>query len=245
MKTASSKNPYHILIPTPFEASFLMDEASISNLLNPAAPINTICYPQYAFRYGIVGFGLAAAGSGASRSLTNKLYFEVETAPAILIGIAGTYQPEKYPVGSVVCASSVECVGIGVGSGAEYQSAGEMGWAQGIPFKGAPEVSDIIEAVRPKTLTLPTGKFLSVTSASSNLEEARLRASEFPDAAGEEMEGFSVGLACRNLNRPFAMIRGISNIAGDRDKAHWKIKEALSAVNKALFQMIEDFLEEA
>jgi futalosine hydrolase len=43
------------------------------------------------------------------------------------------------------------------------------------------------------------------------------------------MEAFSVALACRMAKVPLTVIRGISNMAGDRDKANWNVTGALEA----------------
>jgi futalosine hydrolase len=43
------------------------------------------------------------------------------------------------------------------------------------------------------------------------------------------MEGFGVALACRLAGVPLTIIRGISNTAGDRDHARWRVPEALAA----------------
>ncbi|NBP89418.1 MAG: futalosine hydrolase, partial [Planctomycetia bacterium] len=56
----------------------------------------------------------------------------------------------------------------------------------------------------------------------------------------EDMEGFAVALACRLAGVPCQIIRGISNRAGDRDKAHWQIEPALRAVAKQAKAVLEN-----
>jgi hypothetical protein len=58
------------------------------------------------------------------------------------------------------------------------------------------------------------------------------------------MEGFGAALACLEhhgqTGNPisFGMIRGISNVAGDRVKTHWQIPPALNAVAELLVRIL-------
>jgi len=42
-------------------------------------------------------------------------------------------------------------------------------------------------------------------------------------------QGFAVAAACRLQNVPLRVVRGISNIAGDRDHSQWKIADAMNS----------------
>ena len=233
-------NSVLVLTPTLFEAKRLFGDHDADFCYAETIPIAT-SYNGKQLRYrAICGFGLASAGAGAAFRLSQLTTRDEPDAPVILAGIAGTYQPDKYPVGSVVCASSVRCFGIGAGSGDEHKSSESMGWVQGLPLNGLPPAFDFLELFTAPNSTELTGAFLSVASASGNMAEANSRAAKFPEAAGEEMEGFAVALACRNFGRPLLMIRGISNVAGERDKEHWKTNEALTAVQSKLKEVISE-----
>jgi futalosine hydrolase len=73
------------------------------------------------------------------------------------------------------------------------------------------------------------GLLLSACAASASAADAALRREQFPAAVAEDMEGFAVALACRLAAVPCQIIRGISNRAGDRDKANWQVEPALRA----------------
>jgi futalosine hydrolase len=47
-------------------------------------------------------------------------------------------------------------------------------------------------------------------------------------AFAENMEGSAVAQACFRFNVPILECRGMSNIAGDRNKEHWRMKEAIA-----------------
>jgi futalosine hydrolase len=55
----------------------------------------------------------------------------------------------------------------------------------------------------------------------------------------ETMEGAALHFIGLHQNIPFIQLRGISNIVGERDKSKWKIKEAISNLNKELEILIE------
>ena len=48
------------------------------------------------------------------------------------------------------------------------------------------------------------------------------------------MEGYAVALAAHEFGVPVTIVRGISNVAGDRNVAGWALPEALQAVCKRL-----------
>jgi futalosine hydrolase len=48
------------------------------------------------------------------------------------------------------------------------------------------------------------------------------------------MEGYSVALAAMTVSIPCTIVRGICNVAGDRDHAHWQMGAALAAVQREL-----------
>jgi futalosine hydrolase len=161
----------------------------------------------------LCGFGLGAAGAGAAHAIALHAPTRV-----ILVGCAGSYDLERAPIGSVVVASAVRCHGIGVGG----LTPAELGWA----------ASDQVE------LDGDGGLVLSVASASETVEEAAIRLSKHPDAIAEEMEGYSVALAAIVYQVPLTVVRGISNRAGDRDKAAWRMPEALAAAGEAVATML-------
>ena len=124
------------------------------------------------------------------------------------------YRPDRAPIGSALVASAVRCEGIGVGE----QSAAELGWTE----------LDVIE------LAGDGGQVLSVAAASEDEARAAARASRHPDAVAEEMEGFAVALAAQRFGVRLTIVRGISNVAGDRDQSRWRLREALTAARAVI-----------
>ena len=121
------------------------------------------------------------------------------------------------------------CHGVGVGSGQEFTSAAELGWQQG-------EAVDDRIACAAGSSTGLNGDLLTVCSAAANLADATSRFKKNPTAIGEDMEAFGVAMACQMNGIACEVIRGFSNVAGDRDKANWRIDQALTAAADLLIE---------
>ncbi|MCR2805182.1 futalosine hydrolase [Paenibacillus soyae] len=74
---------------------------------------------------------------------------------------------------------------------------------------------------------------ITVSSATGTAATAALRAELVPGAASEGMEGFGVATAAAQLGIPVTELRAISNAVGPRDRAAWRIGEALQALEAA------------
>jgi len=157
----------------------------------------------------LCGFGLAASGVHTANAIRRH-----RPDLVVLAGLAGTYDTTAAPVGSAIRAGTVRCVGIGAGG----MSPAQLGFAD----------SDEVALAQPGPLAL------SVATASGSPAEAAERAAAHPGAAIEEMEGYAVALAAMSAGVPCLMFRGVSNRAGDRNRATWEAGPALAAVREAL-----------
>ena len=179
-------------------------------------------YRQHSFQ--ICGFGPIAA---AAR--TGALLARYKPERVILIGIAGSYD-DRLKIGSAFRFDSVACDGIGVGAGANFQSAGELGWYQFSGDETDLKVGDRITLDSAYIDRIPSaGMLLTCCSASADRSEAQWRRSRYPDVVAEDMEGFAVALACSFARVPLQIVRGISNRVGDRDHSRWRIDDALTS----------------
>jgi futalosine hydrolase len=60
------------------------------------------------------------------------------------------------------------------------------------------------------------------------------------NAVIETMEGAALHFVCNNLHLPYLQIRSTSNYVGERNKAKWKIKEAIQNVNEELVRLLNN-----
>ena len=210
-----------ILIPTHAEASKLVTVPPIGR--------SHVTVPELNGRPRAVltGFGLAAAGTLTARHLG-----VLRPRQALLVGLAGTLDPDRAPIGSVFAATSVVSDGIGVGQGDAHQGADSLGFVQAPGLTG-----------HSLSLTVPpcwqgsTGITCSVASASEHDQQAVGVRSRQTDACLEDMETWAVAIACRDADIPLTVLRAVSNIAGSRDRSEWRIDPALEILREAMISL--------
>lgn len=210
-----------ILVPTPKEQQQLQPILAASGRTT-----------DWAFQ--LCGFGPIAA---AAR--TAALISRYKPQRVLLIGIAGSFETDRHPVGSACRFDQVACHGVGVGSGKEYEGAEAMGWPQFSGGDARPRVRDVIPLTSSFVQDVPChGQLLTGCSCSANFAEAAERQRLFPDAVAEDMEGFGVAMACSLAGVPLQIIRGISNRVGDRDVENWEMDAALQAAADMALRII-------
>ena len=200
-----------VLIPTDFELQKLQPLLAAS--VARADAVIRAC-----------GFGAIVAGIRTTQLLT--LY---KPQAVVLVGIAGALGPHL-AIGTATAFSRIACYGIGAGSGLGFETASELGWPQWTDPEFGQSFGDVIEPTIKSDQGSSAGSMLlTVCAASGSTDDVALRLNKFPQAVAEDMEAFSVALACRMARIPLTVIRGISNMAGDRDKTNWNVAEALEA----------------
>ena len=173
---------------------------------------------------------------------TTRLIAEHTPDRILLLGIAGSLTTELSP-GTALLIDEVAMYGIGAGSGDTFKTAGQMGWShwQQTSESGSTEcIGDVISLWPQNTRGPATPRqLLTVCAAAATRQDVRDRLKRFPNAIAEDMEGFSVALAARLADVPLGIVRGISNIAGDRDKTRWKIVDALNSAADAAMDLLK------
>ncbi len=215
-----SGSPTLLLFPTELERRRFRDQGGID--------------PGYALR-GICGFGPVAA---AAR--TAQLVAMLRPRRVLLIGIAGAYDVERFPVGSAVVFTRVAIDGVGAGEGASFQGPPALGFPQwpGSPGTTVAPVEDVLALAAPEGTE--AALLLTTCAASDSSAHAADRRARFPSAIAEDMEGFAVALACALARVPCGIVRGISNEVGDRDAAHWRIPAALAEARRVALAILAD-----
>jgi futalosine hydrolase len=200
-----------ILIPTDFELQHL--QPLLADSVKRAYGVIRTC-----------GFGPIVAGIR-----TTQLLALDKPRAVILVGLAGALGPQL-PIGTATSFSRIACYGIGAGSGSGFETASELGWPQWTDPEFGDSFGDVIEPTITSDPEDSAGSMLlTVCAASGSAQDVELRLNKFPQAVAEDMEAFSVALACRMAGIPLTVIRGISNMAGDRDKSNWNVAAALEA----------------
>ncbi|MFT7630577.1 MAG: futalosine hydrolase [Mariniblastus sp.] len=198
-----SESKWLVLVPTEFELKFISSDLEIPNS-----------------QVAVCGFGPVVAAARTMQLVGMHCPDRI-----LLLGIAGSYDP-AVGVGSACEFSKVACYGIGAGGGADFQTSGEMGWSQWPSQTPERTIGDQLPL---QSLQQAGGQLLTVCSAAGNQDEVASRREKFPGVFAEDMEGFGVAAAGRLSGTPVSIVRGISNLAGDRNKSNWEIGAALAA----------------
>jgi futalosine hydrolase len=210
-----------LLVPTQFERRIV--EAVVASALGPDD------------RLELCGFGPVAAAARTAVLLARHRPDRV-----VLVGIAGTLD-DALVLGSAHRFTRAACFGVGVGAHENFLPAGMLGWPQwpGDAQDGSPPLGDVIDCGCAATGGV-AGLLLSACAASASPDDVRARRRCFPDAVAEDMEGFAVAFACRLEGVPVAIVRGISNAAGDRDQSRWHSAAALASAGELARHVIAE-----
>lgn len=187
--------------------------------------------PAIQSRAEICGFGPVAAAARTAQLLAR------DGADLVLLaGIAGAYFEERIvPLGSAIWCEEVTLDGVGAGEGDAFLSVDQLGFPLVHDDEGASVATTLPARTWHATDAEGNGNVqkiaaLTVCAASGDAAQAKRRRELHPRAAIEEMEGYGAALSARLFGSEFAMVRGVSNVAGDRHVAAWRIDEALEAV---------------
>lgn len=212
-------SPTLVLVPTDLERQRLADAGGL---------------PAGAGLLLLSGFGPLAAAARVAASIER-----LRPARVVLCGIAGTYDPERHPVGEAREFAEVALHGVGVGEGERFLSPPALGFPQW-PGGGAGgrQVDDRLPlAAQQGPACAPL--LLTTCAAADGPEMVAERRRRFPEATGEDMEAFGCALACALAGTPLRVVRGFSNVAGDRNPERWRIPAALAAARRLLLEVLD------
>ena len=80
--------------------------------------------------------------------------------------------------------------------------------------------------------TAVAGPILTVHTVTGTATGTSTISRRHPDAVAEGMEGFGVATAAAGAGVAFGEVRTISNLVGPRDRAGWRIPDALAALTE-------------
>lgn len=164
------------------------------------------------------GIGPAAAAAYTSAALAAEDYDLVLSA-----GIAGGFE---LPAGAVVVASRIVDAQLGRETPDGFEPLGSAVASLDVEAGLVTELAGRAGAT--------TGAVLTVSTVTGTARTADALRARYPDAVAEAMEGFGVASAALVHGVPFGEIRAISNAVGPRDRAAWRVDEALAALAKAV-----------
>lgn len=180
----------------------------------------------------VAGVGPAAAAARTATALATAAAAGAPYALAVSAGIGGGF---GQPLGGVVVATSIVAADLGAEVPAE-DPAGPPAFtpvsALGFGTSEHRPPPALVRAVA-EAAGAVAGPVLTVSTTTGTARRARELASRHPGAAAEAMEGFGVAEAASAHGLPVLELRTVSNEVGPRDRAAWRIPEALAALGTA------------
>jgi futalosine hydrolase len=173
------------------------------------------------------GVGPAAAAAATATALARAQAAGDPYALVVSAGIGGGFVPAA-PVGTLAVAETVVAADLGAQTAEGFVPVADLGF--GISQHRPPAaLSRRLAAV----LGAAYGPVLTVSTVTGTAERAAELTARHPSAVAEAMEGFGVAEAAAAAGVPVLELRGVSNPVGPRDRAAWRIPEALAALTTA------------
>ena len=192
----------------------------------------------------VTGIGKAnAAGCLAATTLAYR------PRAAVQVGIGGAYLGSFLSNGMVAAASEELQLDLGLrleDGGLEGLDA--LGFAATPARDGRPARFNLVptheglQRVLAERIGLPLLRFATLDAITVGVERgAALQRAH--DVSIESMEGAAAAQAADRLGLPFAEVRGVSNLVGERDKRLWDIRGAVQASCRAVRALLEGWDE--
>ena len=178
-------------------------------------------------------------GVGMLSSAVRLTQHVFQHKPDLMIqaGIAGCFDNNRIP-GSVVVVEKEYLGDTGVWERGEWKDLFDMNLIKNgeQPFANKSLYNDQID--KWNALRLPKVTGVTVNEITTSEERKRVLKEKYK-ADIESMEGASLHYVCNLFSVPFIQVRSVSNEVGERNKAKWKMKEAIDNVNEAVRKLID------
>ncbi|MER5595805.1 futalosine hydrolase [Streptomyces sp. NPDC002265] len=201
-------------------------------------PVDEVRLPGVSLRRTAGGYDLLAAGVGpalaaasTATALTAAALGGTPYALVVSAGIAGGFPPDA-PVGSLVVADEITAADLGAETAEGFLPVTELGFGTVTHRPPHPLVRELTTA-----LDARAGAVLTVSTVTGSAGRAALLRARHPRALAEAMEGFGVAEAAATHGTPVLEIRAVSNPVGPRDRAAWRIGDALAALTEGFARL--------
>jgi futalosine hydrolase len=191
-------------------------------LLVTAVPAEAEACRQSPATVVVGGVGPVAAAAATATALARDSYDVV-----LSVGIGGGFPGTD--VGGIAVASQVSFADLGAETGSGFTP---------LPALGFGRVDYPVDSALCADLAVRTagrvGTVLTVATVTGTAATAADLTRRYPDAVAEGMEGAGVAEAADRAGVRFGEVRAVSNLVGPRDRAAWRIEEALTALAGAV-----------
>lgn len=191
---------------------------------------------RYQVDFMLTGIGTTSACYRITKKIVEAATENSPYSLAINIGIAGSYDLEKFPVGSTALMEKEFFGDLGFMTASGFQTLFDSKTldANLFPFKdGALEMLPLPEFFNnvAKSYSMATG--VTVQTITGDEKTTRRIIDKYSPQI-ETMEGAAFFYVCLNEDVKFMEIRSVSNRVGEEDTSKWDTPKALDALKEAL-----------
>jgi futalosine hydrolase len=209
----------------------------VSRLAGPASlssPLTRFIHRQRQIDVLVTGVGMVATAVWCAKTLA-------ETTPdlALNVGVCGSFKP-AFPPGTVVQVVSDRLPELGAEDDHEFLTIQELGLlgTDEPPFR-AGRLVNVAPPSMPALMRLPQAHGITVNTAHGYEPSIRRIVERWaPDV--ESMEGAAFMYACMTAGVPCAQVRAVSNRVERRNRANWKLAEAIASLTDEVTNVIEE-----
>ena len=180
----------------------------------------------------VTGVGMVATAAWCSRTLANDSYDF-----ALNLGVCGSFDPAMGP-GTVVHVVADRLAELGAEDGDEFLTIHQMRLLaeQEFPFTDGQLMNDA-SPTNPVVAALPRVRGITVSTV-HGAEGSIARVVQRFDPQVESMEGAAFMYACLIAGVPFAQVRAVSNVVERRNRAAWKIPQAIENLTRTALGLL-------
>lgn len=194
---------------------------------------------------------LAVSGIGKVNAAAALTAAVLATAPraAVQVGVGGAYLGSFLANGAVAAASEELQLDVGL----RFADGGHEG-AEALGFALTPACGDRparyervpthpgLAAALHELVGLPLLRFATLDAVTADVDLGAEMQRAF-DVSIESMEGAAAAQVADRFGLPFAEVRGVSNLVGERDKRAWDLRGAIAQSCRALRALLLDWQE--
>jgi futalosine hydrolase len=218
-------------------AATAMEVAALATALGEAAPeggsrMRTWNHRRHDIDLLTTGVGMVATAARCSRALATTEY-----DVALNVGVCGSFDPALTP-GAVVHVISDRIAELGAEDADRFLTIEELKLLDPSdgPFGGA----ELVNASPPAGAALarlPRARGITVNTVHGNARSIAAVRERFAPQV-ESMEGAAFMYSCLLRGIPFAQLRAVSNVVETRNRASWRLAEAIANVTSTALDVI-------
>ena len=222
-----------LITATQMEGRFLRD--ALENLRRLSFPLGHLYSGTLANRpLHLAHLGVAKVNTAAGLALA---IHTLQPERVIQFGVGGAYVGSFLSVGMVAVAEKEVHLDTGVLTAEGWRGMDEVGFPLlGEHYNVFPTDEALARALEGAAGAV-RGVFGTSETVTGRFDQAEALQRRF-DLSIESMEGAAAAQVCLALGVPFAELRGVSNIVGERDKRAWNVPLAVRAVSEALLNFL-------